>query len=310
MRRLLAALAALALTLPASAAPYTSLTRQFADFADRTATLPDAARLEAFGREIAPLFPDFYVPQEGEAVDRYRTRVLVALKDFPTIRARYEAAEAAFPAAFTAGIEHFRRTFPDFRPPEHIVFLHSLGQLDGGTRTLHSRYYLLFGADGIARYHDADGIGVLFDHELFHVEHARTFGDCDPVWCGLWQEGLATYASAVMNPGATDRQMMLEAPSPIRGPTDAHWREALCLLSAKRNSTEKTDYGLFFFANANGTIFPPRFGYYLGYRLAERAGKIHSLPEMAHMNHAEAQKLVEVTLNAMIDDVGGCPPHP
>lgn len=307
MRALLAMAAVLTAAAPvAPATPYLSLTRQFADFADRTAAMPDDARIAAFGREIAPLFPDFYVPQQSEAADRYRGRVLDALKGFPAIRARYEAAEAAFPAAFTAGIAHFKQAFPDFRPPDAIVFLHSMGELDGGTRTFRKRLYLLFGADVIARYHDPDSIGALFDHELFHVEHARSFADCQPVWCGLWQEGLAVYAAATMNPGASDRILLLEAPKPIRGPTDAHWRDALCLLAAKRNSTAQADYGLFFFANANGTVFPSRFGYYLGYRLAERAGKTHSLQEMAHFDHAHAHTLVEATLAEMIAEAGGC----
>lgn len=304
MRFVLASMALVASA--ASAAPYRSLTRAFASFAEQTATLPDDQRLARFGKEVAARFPAFYVPADGEGVAQYRARVLKALREFPAIKTRYEAAEAAFPQAYAAGVAHFRTAFPDFRAPANVVILHSLGQLDGGTRTLGGKHYLLFGADGIARYHEPDSIGVLFDHELFHVEHARAFSDCDPVWCGLWQEGLATYASLAMNPGANDRQLMLDLPKPIRGSVDAQWKAALCLLRAKLESTSRADYGLFFFANANGSSFPSRFGYYLGLRIAEQAAAKHSLQEMARMDHSAAHALVGRSLDGMVADAGGC----
>jgi hypothetical protein len=310
IRRGLAAVALLYAALPATAGvpdpSYRDLTQAFASFADRTAGLPDADRATRFIAEVAPLFPDFYKPQDGETPEKYSSRLLVALKDFPAIRARYLAAQAAFPATYAAGLAHMRQAFADFRAPDETVFLHSLGELDGGTRRFHKRNVMLFGADGIARYHDLEALGPFFDHELFHVEHARVFADCEAVWCGLWQEGLATYVAARLNPGIDDRLLMLETPQPIRATVDAHWREALCLLAAKKEATTRADYGLFFFGNANGTIFPPRFGYYLGLRLAERAGTTTSLDALAHLRQPDAKALVDTTIADMVRDAGGC----
>jgi hypothetical protein len=56
----------------------------------------------------------------------------------------------------------------------------------------------------------------------------RHFEDCDQLWCSLWQEGLATYAAAVLTPDASDHQLILDVPHPIRYDTDSHWADALC----------------------------------------------------------------------------------
>jgi uncharacterized protein YjaZ len=52
--------------------------------------------------------------------------------------------------------------------------------------------------------------------------------------------------------------------------------------------------------------YPPRWGYYVGYRLAQRALRSHSLAELAHMAPGSAEPLVRAELDAMIAEAGGC----
>src|SRR6187455_2405540 len=132
-----------------------------------------------------------------------------------------------------------------------VYLLHSLGEMDGGIREFGGKNYLIFGADVIARMHDAHTLTPFLDHELFHVEHVRYFPECGAVWCALWIEGLATYAAKVMNPGADDQQLLLTSPEPIRAAVDARWPAALCFTRKKLFSGESADMEALFVGGAD-----------------------------------------------------------
>lgn len=57
----------------------------------------------------------------------------------------------------------FARTFPDYAPRTPVYFTVSLFSFDGATRTVGNATALLFGIDGIARFHgpDADPEGAV-----------------------------------------------------------------------------------------------------------------------------------------------------
>ena len=298
------------LTLAADAAPqrapYVSLTRQFAAFADETAGLPDAERVSRFRAEFGALFPGFYRPRNGLSDADYDARLTSALRRFPEARPDYERVEREFPAAYAAGMRKFRGRFPDFRPTLPVYLLHSLGEMDGGTRTFGGRKHLIFGADVIARVHGPKSLEPFLDHELFHIENGRSFVDCEPVWCSLWSEGLATYAAWVMNPGTTDRQLLLELPRPIRPAVEADWRRAFCLIHRKRNSEAEADFRLFFTGAAAPEGLPPRYGYYVGLRVLKRIGRSHSLARLARLDQQAARRLLEAEMTRMAAEAGGC----
>ena len=305
------ALAALALlgacaTTPPAPPPYTDLSQAFVDFYDRTEGLDDAARLAAFKAQVAPLYPGFYSPRFGRTPEQQDRMTLNAIRRFPEIRAKYVATQQAFPTAYAGAIAHFRSYFPDSTATLPTYFLHSLGEMDGGTREIGSRTVMVFGADGIAQYHTPQDIGAFFDHELFHVEQGSRFPECDPIWCALWSEGLATAAAEVMNPGIDQAGLMLSVPRPIGPEVDADWPAALCLMRTKLDSTAREDYAAMFMGGSPEQAYPPRWGYYVGYRLAQRALRDHSLAELAHLGPAMAEPLVRAQLDAMIAEAGGC----
>jgi len=292
---------------PQSSTGYRSLTHQFALFAERNATASDAEKLRRFKAEIAPLFPGFYQPRNGMTVERHDALILRALGGFAAQRAGYGRIEREFPAAYAAGIRHFRTTFPGFKPRLPVYFLHSLGEMDGGTRTIGGKDYMIFGVDVIARIHGDGTIGPFLDHELFHVEHGGYFDECEKIWCSLWVEGLATYAAGQMNPGADDHALMLDQPQPIRPAVDADWRGALCLTIARLDSSDQGDSAAFFSGGDRKQAYPARFGYYVGYRLAQKAAVGRELPTLAHMSNAQARPIVDAALAEMVAEAGGCP---
>ena len=83
---------------------------------------------------------------------------------------------------------------------------------------------LMLGLDGIAKFHGADAhLAATFSHELFHVYHFQVNPlprDADQVqlYRLVWQEGLATYVSKVLNPDASLADTLLDPRLAVEGP--------------------------------------------------------------------------------------------
>jgi hypothetical protein len=293
---LLIAVAAPAAAQAPADAPLVSLTGDFDRFATETAALPPAERVRQFRARFNALFPGFYAPRNGNTEQKYDARVARALAAYPADRDKFLAAADAFSASFATATGRFRRFFPDFAITMPVYLVHSLGEMDGGTREIEGKTVAVFGADVIARIHDDSTMGPFLDHELFHLYHAAYFHECEAVWCSLWTEGLAVYVASQLNPGASDRQLMLTIPRPIRPEVEPHLDAALCFARAKFDSTERADYAEFFFGDGSGKVFPPRFGYYLGLVIAQKLGETRSLQELARL---PADKVRPLMLEAM-----------
>ena len=142
---------------------------------------------------------------------------------------------------------------------------------------------------------------LFMEHELFHLEHARHFEDCDQLWCVLWVEGLATFAASTMTPGATDHQLLLDLPTPIRPATEAHWGEALCWIATRFEVTDDSDLSTAFLGNEQASGFPSRFGYYVGLRVAaEAAGAKGGLAAVSRLNDEQARPVVARALGVLM----------
>src|SRR5690349_13244026 len=95
---------------------YTDLTTRFSQFVDETAGIEKSARVALFHTEMDPLIPGFYVPRFGTTQSQYDASIARALENFGELRKRYEKVQRDFPAAFDAGIQHFRKVFRGFSP--------------------------------------------------------------------------------------------------------------------------------------------------------------------------------------------------
>jgi len=307
----------LVLAVPAAAAPptplptaataeagtLTDLTPEFAAFADNSAALPDDERVRAFHARFDPVLPGYF-NNKGASQSQFDTAIASHLRAFAAEKAKFTATAASFREAFERGQRHFKQSFPDYRLTLPVFLVHSMGIQDGGTRTLNGRTILFFGADVIARIHDESTIGPFLDHELFHAYHRRAFPGCQELWCSLWKEGMATYVAARLNPGATDRQLLLTIPRPIAPEVEPRLAEAMCEVAAKFHSASEDDYGALFLGRAKPGKFPPRYGYYIGYLLAKSIGKTMSLGAMANLPPAK----VEPLLAAALASGDKCPP--
>jgi hypothetical protein len=304
--RFIAPVAVAALSLGAAApVGFVDLATPFERVATATEGQPPAARVAAVRSSIDALLPGVYPARA--ATDQ---RIARALAEFPAQQAEYDRAVAGFPAALADAVTRFRRVFPDFAPQLPIYLYHSLGVRDGGSAYLEPghRPVILFGADVIGRLHADDSLEPFLDHELFHLQHARTFPDCEPLWCVLWQEGLAVDAAAAMTPGASDHQLLLDQPAAIRAPTDAHWTAALCFIAAHFDDPDEAAIGQALLGGGRPPSgLPDRFGYYVGFRIAQATGR--SITELGRLDHAAARRLLRATLvRLMAEAKAGCPP--
>ena len=298
--RVLKAGMALALTLAAggaAAAPpsdslrLVDLTAEFDKVAAETAGMDDQARVAAFEKAMTPLAQGFYA--RSRKPDRYDSRVLKNLQAYPAKRDKILAVSKQFSTLLAPARASFEREFGPVHSEQPVYLLHSLGEMDGGTRDLEGKDTLIFGADGIVNYHDGQDLTPFFHHELFHVAHEKPFGECKPVWCSLWEEGLATYVAASLNPQAGDAALMLDLPKPIRPAVDANRKGAICAVKPLLGSTDDADYEKLFFGNASLPGWPARMGYYVGYLAIADLGKTHSLKQLADMKPPEAKAALE-----------------
>ena len=300
MRRLLST--AVFALLGAAAVPppvtFTSYAEQFDQFEVRTRGMPSEQRVQEFRATFDALVPGLYYDKDEARLTR---RIDKALTQFPSLRPAYREVERGFPQALDTAVSHFRQVFPDFVPPLPIYLVHSLGIRDGGIDYVGGKKVMMFGADVIANIHNDDSLQPFMEHELFHLEHARHFEDCDQLWCVLWVEGLATFAASTMTPGATDHQLLLDLPTPIRPATEAHWGEALCWIATRFEVTDDSDLSTAFLGNEQASGFPSRFGYYVGLRVAaEAAGAKGGLAAVSRLNDEQARPVVARALGVLM----------
>ena len=291
-------------TQPQQSYRLVDLSDDYERFYDRTDGMPTADRVAAFKAEIVPLFPAFYRvgrPGGASTEEGLDARIARSIEAFAAQRAGYERAARGFTAQLGPALASFRQSFPDATDFGDIYLVHSLGEMDGGTREVDGTVYFVFGADVIARVHPPGTERPFFHHELFHRYQSRWFPGCDQIWCGLWTEGGAVLAADELNPGADDAQLLLTLPAPIRPVVDANLTEAVCTARAKLDSSADEDWGaMFSFQRINETL-PPRFGYYVGYLALREARNAHSLAEIAHMSAEQARPALEAALARLAD---------
>ena len=296
------------LASPARAAPpslghlqLVDLTGDFAAEYDRTADLPDAERVAGFKARFAPIVPGFYSAGRFRLNDpaKYDARLLNSLQRFPDERAGIADVSRRFSAMFAPAVASFEARFGPMTGYPPVYLVHSLGEFDGGTRSLPDGTFLFFGADMIARLHATHDIQPFFHHELFHLVHAQAFPECDTVWCGLWTEGLAVYVSARLNPHATDEDLLLTFPEPLRPAVERDRAAAVCLVLKRLDSSDAEDTNAMFSSGHPAPNLPPRFGYYVGYLVAAELGRTRDLKTLAALKPAEMRPLLETTLRRL-----------
>ena len=299
--------AAIAQTAPAAPTlDVHDIAGDFLTFWDATQGKPMAERVAIFKRDIASKFPGFYGIDRfgGKATWAFRDGTIeTSITDFGPIHDAYAAKVAMIDKDLPRDTTVFMQAFPDFHPDSPVWILHSLGEMDGGTREIGGKSVLVFGVDGMVKFHNANvrDESAFFHHELFHVYHEPRLGPCEETWCSLWREGLAVYVASKLDPQANEDELLLTIPDNMAAATRAKLLPSLVALKAVLMSKDPAAYAdLFQFGGPKTSDLPQRRGYYLGFLIAQELGRTYDLHTLANMPAAQAQPLVAKAIDQLI----------
>ncbi len=295
--------------LVAAAAPppaIIDLTGDFVRIYEATRGIPKAERVARFKAEMARRIPGFYEAKRRDWSDaEYDDLIDRSFERFPKIEVAFKARAASVASQLADAQIDFARTFPDIGAMPPTYLLHSLGEMDGGTRELGGRTVLVFGADQIARVHRADANErPFFEHELFHVYHEPRFKNCNALWCSLWEEGFATYVAATLNPGAKPDELYM--PAADLAAIKADPAPAACAVLAHFGSEDEVYYKPLFNGGSHVPGLPERAGYFIGFLVVQQLAASHDFRDLAQWSPAEAEPVVRATLQKL---AGKCGPR-
>jgi Predicted Zn-dependent protease (DUF2268) len=306
LRAILGPALALAVSVSARAAEpchIVDATTHLAAVAAATTGASEAEQLAAYRAALIEPHPGLYstdvLTLAGPALERQILRSLAQarksgeLSDFKeTLRQEIGASAAAF------------AVFADFRCDFPIYFADTLGEMDGAGRIVDGQRSLVLGVSVVQHEAGKIALPVLLRHEFFHRYHYRAGGFSDDleerqeIWRNLWAEGLATYASEVLTPGATRAQALMLPADLERRCRPQLLRRAQQLLRGL-DTKDPDMFRSYFSYNQEKDGIPTRAGYYVGYVVAQRLAAHHTLAQLAHLRGAAAHRAIVAELTQL-----------
>lgn len=152
-------------------------------------------------------------------------------------------------------------------------------------------------------------LDILITHEAAHVFHARchpTETDFDMNWAigeALFQEGLATVASTIVHPRATEAEYLWFG-SGYAGwiaECSSRWPELCQRFLKDIAQVDKTLYTIYFGGKGAEANLPKRAGYFVGYRAVKNLSQRYSVAEMARWSPERAVAEVQQALDHLTD---------
>jgi hypothetical protein len=241
-------------------------------------------RVRLFADEVIQSHPEIYrrpdvFKTDPPTLEKYLDQVTPYLSAIRKIHARFIKECEPIEESFCA-------RFPDFNGSQAEIYLMlSLFRFDG--KIPHDNPRALFlGLDGLAKFHGASvPLDVILSHELFHLYHFQVNAlpvpiDTIPLYRLIWQEGLATYASASLNPKATMADVLLDPRLARDGPKYVPAVARALVTQLESTDDEATARYLSY---RRGSEIPSRMGYLIGYDIVARLAPTRSLTELARL---------------------------
>lgn len=249
---------------------------------------------------------EFFLPQIAayRAAGIGRVDLGYWLSSFTPMAPAVRRLSAAFPELWRAHEARFAEALPDIAPAP-VVVLPSFYWFDARVRVIPGGPALFVGLDGVVRIHgETPDLAILLDHESFHLYHHQVNASLvlpggDPLWLGIWKEGLAVHACAVLHPGAS-RQDVLLGDAALAAIDDAMLRRIAREVMPRLGATMGEARDRYLSYGYVGDI-PSRSGYALGFAVAARvaAERGLGLPALARVPATEAEALLREALAAI-----------
>lgn len=208
---------------------------------------------------------------------------------------------AALPDLWCAHLARFRDVVPDAATSVPALAFVSFMNFDAGTRLWRDRVVLFLGLDMMALLH-GEAVGPLLDHERFHMYHHEVNPSLilpggDPLWLGIWKEGLAVHATAVLNPGLPRIAVFL-GDAALAEAGSALFRQLANELPDRIDATAGEVRARYLGYGYRGDI-PARSGYALGAAIVQRLAGGRDLAALARIPAEQARAIVRAELAAM-----------
>lgn len=208
---------------------------------------------------------------------------------------------AALPGLWCDRLARFRAAVPDAAASVPALGFVSFLNFDGATRLWRDRVVLFLGIDMMVLLHGEE-VGPLLDHERFHLYHHEVNPSLilpggDRLWLGIWKEGLAVHATAVLNPGLPRIAVFL-GDAALAGAGDHLFRRLAGELPDRLHATSNDVRARYLGHGYRGDI-PARSGYALGAEVVRRVARGRDLAALARIPAPEAEALLRAALAAM-----------
>jgi hypothetical protein len=211
-------------------------------------------------------------------------------------------------ARFQAYAPDLKRGAPVFLLPAPRI------AVGGSVRPLTKQNAIVLGSEELSTVIESQAsFNVLVNHEMTHLYHLQVnpemrnvvaevymppYAPADAkLYQVLWLEGLAAYTSKVLNPSATDKQVLLS--DSVASQVRALWPAIGADIRKHLDSGTKDDLDKYLFDGRVSSRFPPRAGYYVGMLLAAKLSEKHSFAMLCRLHGAELRVDIEEALRAL-----------
>jgi hypothetical protein len=273
----------------------------FWQFWEQSQNLDQEAKIRLFRQLVFEPNKEVFEAFTGKSDDARLARYLEKVQKYiPAMRRLYDQVITDLPRSGRS----FAKKFPDGKGNGTIYFLPNLlSGWNAGAGSPGGRPMLLFGVDSIVQINrEGFNIAVLFHHELFHLYHNELHPEWQdkkrgeiPLYRSFWGEGLASYVSKVLNPKASDEDVVLA--TPLIQQTEALMPKLVRELRENLDSTSMDAVMNFLSGSPKRPDIPARCGYYIGMLVARELNRKHSLRELARLRDPQLRKEIE---NALI----------
>lgn len=181
-----------------------NLLPDFIAYGEQGRTLDAAGRAALWDRLLEKHWPDHFnqvIYRNFTGQRRERIKAALIKQFWSQVAPRLDRLRAMNQTGvqrLLGGLGRFKKTFPDFRPSCDFYLTVSFS-FNGKVCPVNGKKVLSLGLEKF----DPQGpeLDITIAHELFHIHHFATFSVAGGLYRGVWAEGLATYASAVVVPG-------------------------------------------------------------------------------------------------------------
>lgn len=267
---------------------------------------PAEVLLKRFEKDVSVKFPAYYQMRLAQIAQQEKSaaaRVKNEIEKYSQYRTKFQNTILNLRIFLPKAYDHFRQQFPDFSGTHQAYVVQSFDQLDGGTKHIDGKTYLIFGAESIAKDHktlDFERKFPFFHHEFFHLYHDQYFKERDGLLARLWSEGLAVLAAKELNSNADLAQLGLANPPRLMPKCEAIYADLLKHVQTRLRVPTSDTEEIYFLKSSTHSWIPKRSGYCVGYKFAKWSRQKQSLNELARLQLPEVEALMDSYLREQL----------